>query len=101
MKEEEWSKQALQELDHLPEARMSDTFMHQLEEKLTHSPGPARSWTIQKTWLAAASVALLLTANIFAMSQTTKTTQNEVYGDLATSYGLGQNNNPFNLEYNE
>ena len=101
MKEEDWINEVLSTIDHLPKAEMSQTFMQKLEHTLRDTKVYQPKVKPLIAWLAAASVALLLTANITLVNSTSQSSQNSSYDELLESYGFSEDSNPFSINYDE
>jgi hypothetical protein len=101
MKEEDWLNSIMTQADSLPQARMRDGFEQEMLEKVKQTPVYIGLVTKKVAWLAAASVALLLAANISAVNRSTQESRNNKYEELANTYGMADESQTFNMEYNE
>jgi phosphoenolpyruvate carboxylase len=101
MKEEDWINEVMRNLDRLPKAETSHTFMQSLENTLREVKSYQPKVKPMVAWLAAASVALLLTANITLVNRTSQSSQNNSYDELLENYGFSDDSNPFSINYDE
>lgn len=105
---EDWLDHIVNNLDKLPQAEPDQGFVQNLLDKVDQLEVPSekiRTLSPRYTWLAAASIAAIVTGNILLMtsqeSGSASPTATSEYEQISDEYGLTEDDNPFNLSYDE
>jgi|GEM_PF-4989283 len=98
--EEDWLNKVLDNMDSLPKAEPRPEFIDGLMELANDTKPKIDFIKPRTTWLAAASIVLLISANILFLRTNTQQQANNNPTSLEEEYGLNDNN-PYNLNYNE